>query len=193
MWESQKHHCATQTRRFFETPLSAFIVGCGGLTACRARYIRAALSWCPVIAGNGDRAKLPENPANRGLSGQNGFIISGWAVVKKRKQLLLPKISEEGTPMDLALTPDHLRIQNVCRDLATDFASRAATHDRDASLPPKTTPHCDRPDYSGSRFPKNWAAGVPGCSVTRWRWKYWRRAAPPQPSVSICTVSLSLL
>ena len=36
---------------------------------------------------------------------------------------------------DFALTSEHQRIQRVCRDLATDFASRAATHDREASAP----------------------------------------------------------
>jgi hypothetical protein len=37
--------------------------------------------------------------------------------------------------MDFAFTPEHQRIQHLCRALATDFATRAATHDRVASAP----------------------------------------------------------
>jgi alkylation response protein AidB-like acyl-CoA dehydrogenase len=37
--------------------------------------------------------------------------------------------------MDFALTADHVRIQTLCRELAADFATRAAARDRDASAP----------------------------------------------------------
>lgn len=37
--------------------------------------------------------------------------------------------------MDFAPSAEQLRIQDVCRQLAADFATRAAAHDRDASLP----------------------------------------------------------
>jgi hypothetical protein len=37
--------------------------------------------------------------------------------------------------MDFAFTPEHQQIQRLCRALATDFATRAATHDRAASAP----------------------------------------------------------
>jgi len=37
--------------------------------------------------------------------------------------------------MDFALTPDQVRIRDVCRALAQDFAARAHEHDRDASSP----------------------------------------------------------
>jgi alkylation response protein AidB-like acyl-CoA dehydrogenase len=37
--------------------------------------------------------------------------------------------------MDFSLTPEHRRIQGLCRALATDFATRAAAHDRAASAP----------------------------------------------------------
>src|SRR5215475_14585985 len=93
--ETQKEPLCNSNSAVFRDTTFCLHCGVWGLTACRVRHIRAALSWCPVSAGNGDGAKLPENPANRDLSGQNGFIISGWAVVTKRKQLLLPKISEE--------------------------------------------------------------------------------------------------
>jgi alkylation response protein AidB-like acyl-CoA dehydrogenase len=39
--------------------------------------------------------------------------------------------------MDFALTPDQVRIRDVCRALAEDFGGRAAEHDRDATSPLK--------------------------------------------------------
>ena len=35
--------------------------------------------WCPEIADNRHRAKLPENQSNIALSGQNGKLINGSA------------------------------------------------------------------------------------------------------------------
>ena len=37
--------------------------------------------------------------------------------------------------MDFQLTPEQQRLQNKCRELAADFATRSATHDREASHP----------------------------------------------------------
>ena len=37
--------------------------------------------------------------------------------------------------MDFQLTPEQQRLQNKCRELAADFATRSAAHDRDASHP----------------------------------------------------------
>jgi alkylation response protein AidB-like acyl-CoA dehydrogenase len=37
--------------------------------------------------------------------------------------------------VDFHLTAEHREIQSICRQLATDFATRAARYDRDASLP----------------------------------------------------------
>jgi hypothetical protein len=37
--------------------------------------------------------------------------------------------------VDFQLTPEQQRVQNKCRELAADFATRSATHDRDASHP----------------------------------------------------------
>jgi len=37
--------------------------------------------------------------------------------------------------VDFRLTPDQLRLQRQCRELAADFATRSAAHDRDASPP----------------------------------------------------------
>jgi len=36
--------------------------------------------WCPEIADNRHRAKLPENPSNIVLSGQNAKLINGSAL-----------------------------------------------------------------------------------------------------------------
>jgi hypothetical protein len=38
--------------------------------------------WCPEIAANRQRAKVPENSANIALSGQNGKIINGSVVTQ---------------------------------------------------------------------------------------------------------------
>ena len=46
------------------------------LTSRRVEHIRAP-SWRLEMADNGHRAKLPENPANIVLSGQNGKLING--------------------------------------------------------------------------------------------------------------------
>ena len=46
------------------------------LTSRRVRHIRSP-SWRRESADNQDRAKLPENPANIALSGQNGKLING--------------------------------------------------------------------------------------------------------------------
>ena len=37
--------------------------------------------------------------------------------------------------MDFQLGPEHEKIRGICRELAQDFATRAAEHDRDVSLP----------------------------------------------------------
>jgi hypothetical protein len=58
---------------------SDFIAGWGGLTAARVRDIRLMLSWRPMSAANKHRAKLPENPANVALLGQNDLLINGSA------------------------------------------------------------------------------------------------------------------
>jgi hypothetical protein len=46
------------------------------LTSRRVRHRRPP-SWCPEIVDNGHWAKLPENPTNIALSGQNGKLING--------------------------------------------------------------------------------------------------------------------
>ena len=63
--------------------LSNFIEEFGWLTSCRVRHIRSP-SWRPEIADNRHRAKLPENPSNIALSGQNGLLINGWTNPQER-------------------------------------------------------------------------------------------------------------
>jgi len=55
----------------------------GLLTSRRVRHIMSP-SWCPEIADNWHGAKLPENPANIALSGQNGQLINGWTDPHRR-------------------------------------------------------------------------------------------------------------
>jgi hypothetical protein len=52
------------------------------LTARRVRDITSPSSWRPASADNRYWAKLPENPANTALSGQNGLLINGQAEKK---------------------------------------------------------------------------------------------------------------
>src|SRR6266705_2602612 len=72
--------CCLQKPPIFETALfshnitrSDCIAGFGLLTARRVRDITSPLLWCPGSAENRHGAKLPENPANMVLSGQNGM------------------------------------------------------------------------------------------------------------------------
>src|SRR5580704_945785 len=43
--------------------------------------------------------------------------------------------AEKARTVDFDLTADQRRLQHKCRELAADFASRSAAHDRDASHP----------------------------------------------------------
>jgi hypothetical protein len=53
-----------------------FIEEFGWLTSRRVKHIRSP-SWRPQSADNGYRAKMPENPINIALSGQNDKLING--------------------------------------------------------------------------------------------------------------------
>jgi len=53
-----------------------FLEGFWRLTSRGVRHIRTP-SQCPEHVDNGHRAKLPENPSNITLSGQNDKIING--------------------------------------------------------------------------------------------------------------------
>lgn len=56
--------------------------------------------------------------------------------------------------MDFALTPEQVRIRDVCRALAEEFSGRAAEHDRDATSPLK--------DYEALRDAGLYGLMVPG-------------------------------
>src|SRR5262249_59833691 len=70
--------------------------------------------------------------------------------------------------MDFSLTADHLRIQAVCRELAADFATRAAAHDRDASSPAENYVALRKAGLFGLTIPKElggWGAGLLGYAI----------------------------
>jgi hypothetical protein len=48
-----------------------------GLVICRQVTHILPPQWCPEIADNRCRAKLPENSSNIALSGQKGKLING--------------------------------------------------------------------------------------------------------------------
>jgi alkylation response protein AidB-like acyl-CoA dehydrogenase len=70
--------------------------------------------------------------------------------------------------MDFSLTADHLHIQAVCRELATDFATHAAVHDRDASAPVENYNALRKAGLLGLTIPKElggWGSGLLGYAV----------------------------
>jgi alkylation response protein AidB-like acyl-CoA dehydrogenase len=70
--------------------------------------------------------------------------------------------------MDFSLTTDHLRIQALCRELAADFATRAAAHDRDASAPAENYVALRKAGLFGLTIPKElggWGAGLLGYAI----------------------------
>ena len=70
--------------------------------------------------------------------------------------------------MEFALTPDHKRIQALARELAADFAVRAADHDRDASPPDENYAALREAGFYGLTIPKalgGWGAGLLGYTI----------------------------
>ena len=70
--------------------------------------------------------------------------------------------------MDFSLTPEHLRIQGICRELAVDFATRAATHDREASAPVENYEALRHAGLFGLMVPTElggWGAGLLGYAI----------------------------
>lgn len=70
--------------------------------------------------------------------------------------------------MEFALTPEHKRIQTVAKELADDFATRAAEHDRDASPPNENYAALREAGFLGLTVPKalgGWGAGLVGYSI----------------------------
>ncbi|MBI3326199.1 MAG: acyl-CoA/acyl-ACP dehydrogenase [Nitrospinae bacterium] len=70
--------------------------------------------------------------------------------------------------MDFRLTPEQEGIQQLCRRLAADFATRAAQHDRDTSLPLENYEILKREGLYGLLVPKElggWGAGFLGWTL----------------------------
>ena len=70
--------------------------------------------------------------------------------------------------MDFSLTADHQQIQSICRELATDFATRAAIHDRDASAPVENYEALRNAGLFGLTVPKElggWGSGLLGYAI----------------------------
>lgn len=64
--------------------------------------------------------------------------------------------------MDFSLTDDQRRMQALCHELATDFATRAAVHDREASAPVENYAALRKAGLFGLTIPKElggWGAG----------------------------------
>src|SRR5215510_11751149 len=70
--------------------------------------------------------------------------------------------------MNFHLTESHQKIREVCRRLATDFATRTAQHDRNTSLPLENYAARKREGLYGLTVPKElggWGAGFLGWTV----------------------------
>ena len=63
--------------------------------------------------------------------------------------------------MDFALSDEHRELQRRCLELAADFATRAAGHDRDASHPIENYDRLREEGFLALNVPKKWGgAGV---------------------------------
>lgn len=70
--------------------------------------------------------------------------------------------------MDFALTAEQQQIQRICRELATDFATRAVIHDREASAPVENYEALRNTGLFGLTVPKElggWGAGLLGYAI----------------------------
>ena len=61
--------------------------------------------------------------------------------------------------MDFQLTKGQLRLQQKCRELAEDFATRAAAHDRDASHPVENYQRLREAGFLALTIAKEWGGG----------------------------------
>jgi alkylation response protein AidB-like acyl-CoA dehydrogenase len=61
--------------------------------------------------------------------------------------------------VDFALTPEQQRLQRQCRQLAADFATRAAAHDRDASHPSENYDRLREAGFLALTVAKEWGGG----------------------------------
>ena len=61
--------------------------------------------------------------------------------------------------MDFALTPEQRRLQQQCRELAADFATRSAEHDREASHPSENYDRLRQEGFLALTIAKEWGGG----------------------------------
>ncbi|PON19892.1 hypothetical protein C2W62_00310 [Candidatus Entotheonella serta] len=64
--------------------------------------------------------------------------------------------------MDFRITEEHRRLQERCKQLAADFATRAAEHDRDASHPLENYDILRREGFYALNVPKDWGGSGVG-------------------------------
>ena len=83
--------------------------------------------------------------------------------------------------MNFSLTVDHQRIQAICRELAADFATRATTHDRDASAPVENYEALQHAGLFGLTVPKELGGWGLVCLVMPLRRRSWPKAVRPRP------------
>jgi len=83
--------------------------------------------------------------------------------------------------MDFELSPVHQKIQEICRRLAPDFATRAAQHDREASAPVENYTLIRQQGLYGLTVPKEyggWGGGYLGYVVAMDESWDFRRGSP---------------
>lgn len=64
--------------------------------------------------------------------------------------------------MDFRITEEHRCLQERCKQLAADFATRAAEHDRDASHPLENYDILRREGFYALNVPKDWGGSGVG-------------------------------
>ena len=68
--------------------------------------------------------------------------------------------------MEFHITEDQRRLQERCRSLAADFATRAAAHDRDATIRSRTMPRSATPGFYALNVPRE--LGGAGVGLLGW-------------------------
>jgi alkylation response protein AidB-like acyl-CoA dehydrogenase len=79
--------------------------------------------------------------------------------------------------VDFQLTPEQQRLQNKCRELAAEFATRSATHDRDASHPIENYDRLREEGFLALTVGKEWGGSAAVSSITRSPTRRWATAA----------------
>ena len=89
--------------------------------------------------------------------------------------------------MDFQLTEEHLSLQQRCRQLAEDFATRAALHDREATDPIENYALLRQAGLYALNVPTDLGGWGMGLLVMPSPRRSWRKAAQPPPWPLICT------